>query len=269
MIGGYRDLPSQSLDAVTPLRLDLLDRGSIVQFVETALPDCVIHSAAMTDVDHCEQRPELALSINATGVESLVKALGGSGCRLILLSTDYVFNGKDGPYDEGAVPKPINVYGGTKLAAEEIVQTVARSSTIIRSASFLGIGSPNRPTWAEKLVATMLERPPVPAATDQRSNITPVGFLADAIVEVVETGQTGLLHIAGDAILSRHEFAQKLARLFDLRSEVVRAVQYRDLNRPAPRPLNGGLISRHTLSTVQVPLDVALARWKTEYSQSW
>ncbi|MBI5866817.1 MAG: SDR family oxidoreductase [candidate division Zixibacteria bacterium] len=266
--GGYRELPPPLSAAVTPLKLDLLKAESIAGFVGTARPDCVIHAAALTDVDRCEQNSELARAGNATSVQFLMKALAGAGCRIILLSTDYVFDGKDGPYDESAVPNPINVYGRTKLAAEEVVKNASAVSVIVRSASFLGIGAYGRPTWAEKLVTTMLEHPPLRAAIDQRSNITPIEFLAAAIADIVETRLTGLYHVAGKEILSRYEFALKLARLFGQGDDAIQAVSYRDLNRPAPRPLNGGLATRFPLRTPQIPLDVALVRWKTQFEQA-
>ncbi len=268
VVGGYRELPQPSPAAVTPLKLDLLNAESIAEFVGTARPDCVIHAAALTDVDRCERDPEFALCVNTIGAQSLSKALEGSGCRMIFLSTDYVFDGREGPYDESAVPNPINVYGHTKNVAEEIVRTIFPDWAIVRSASFLGIGLPNRPTWAEKLVITMLERPPLTVATDQRSNITPLEFLASAIIEIVEGRGTGLRHVAGDEILSRYEFALKLVRLFGKSDDTIQAVSYRDLNRLAPRPLNGGLATRFPLRTPQIPLDVALDRWKTEFLQA-
>jgi dTDP-4-dehydrorhamnose reductase len=253
---------SAARSGVPSIELDLLDPVSVARFIDLAEARWIIHAAALTDVDRCEREPELASAVNTEATRFLADAVSRSASRLVFLSTDYVFDGTGGPYDESAPPGPINVYGRTKLAAERLVQLSAQDHVIVRSASFLGIGDPGRATFAEKMVETMLESPPLLAAIDQRSNVTPVKFLASAIVEIIESGQSGLRHAAGDQILSRHDLALRLARLFGLGDNVVRAVQYEDLKRPALRPLNGGLITRFPMVTQQVSLDTALANWK-------
>jgi dTDP-4-dehydrorhamnose reductase len=262
VIAGRHQSGHDVFSGVTSISLDLLDPDSVAHFVDQAEANWVIHAAALTDVDRCEHEPELASAINTEATGHLVRAMVRTPSRLVFLSTDYVFDGTSGPYDETASEAPINVYGRTKLAAERLIQTAGQEHVIIRSASFLGIGLPGRPTFAEKMVQTMRESPPLLAAIDQCSNITPVEFLAAWIIEIIETAQSGVRHIAGDQILSRLDFALRLARLFELRDDAVRAVHFHELRRTARRPLNGGLITRFALSTPPIPLGAALADWK-------
>lgn len=246
------------------IALDLLDPASIARFVDRANADWIVHAAAMPDVDRCEREPELARAVNAVATRHLMNAVVRTRCRVLYLSTDYVFDGADGPYDEGAAPRPINVYGRTKLEGEQTVQDAGSEHLVVRSASFLGFGLPGRPTFAETMVNTMLHAPPLLAAVDQQSNITPIVSLAKAVVEVCESGASGIRHIAGDRIISRWGFAQMLARLFAIPDAAVRRVRYLELKRSALRPLNGGLVTIHALQTPQILLANALRDWKQQ-----
>jgi dTDP-4-dehydrorhamnose reductase len=268
VIFGHHQSIADAVGSLMSLELDLLDQDSIIGFVEQAEADCIVHSAALTDVDRCEREPELADAANTQSVRYLTEAITRLGGRLILLSSDYVFDGADGPYDEDATPNPVNVYGRTKLAAERIVESAGVDAAIVRSASFLGGGTAGRPTWIEKMAETMIHRPPLSAPFDQYSNITPIRFLAAAIIAIVEGGLSGLRHIAGEDILSRFEFALMLAQSLGLSNEAVRPVPYRELGRAAQRPLNGGLLSRHSIPIPQIELPSALAEWKSKYLRS-
>lgn len=221
--------------------LDLGSESSIRQFVESARADVIIHSAAITDVDLCEREPKLAQLFNADATRRLVDAVRSTPSRLLYISTDYVFDGVNGPYSEAAPTNPINVYGKTKLEGENAVLSLAERGTIVRSASFLGHGSDDRLTFAERLLAMMKYEPPILAADDQRSNVTPVDELAAGIVQTIEAGASGVWHIAHPDVISRWELAVLIAEQAGLDQSAVKRVKYGTLNRDAVRPLNGGL----------------------------
>jgi len=245
--------------------LDLFDINSIRRFVQIASADWVIHCAAITDVDRCEREPATAEAVNATATRQLMSAVGETACSVLYISTDYVFDGRSGPKCENDTPNPINVYGNTKLQGEKAVAEAGSRHAIVRSSSFLGVGGPDRPTFAESMVRHMQNSPPLLVATDQRSNITPVEYLAAAIIEIVAAGHSGIWHAAGAEILSRYDFALRLARLFGLSERVVEPVPYGALHRAAARPLDGGLQTVRRLTAQPIPLDEALVQWRSAY----
>jgi len=251
-------------ESVTGLRLDLLSRESIQHFVQDARADVIIHSAAWTDVDGCEREHDKAEALNATATEHLMDAVGDSSCRVVYISTDYVYDGRSGPKGEDDPPAPINIYGLTKLQGEKAVRKAGPQHAIVRSSSFLGVGQGDRLTFVEAMLRRMKTDPPLKAPTDQRSNITPVDYLAQGIVEIATHAYEGVWHLVLNEILSRYDFARRLAKLFDLENELVVPVAFAELDRVAPRPLDGGLLSNRELTTPNVSLSDALIAWKAE-----
>ncbi|GAB4326487.1 MAG: dTDP-4-dehydrorhamnose reductase [Candidatus Zixiibacteriota bacterium] len=245
--------------------LDLADDDSIIAFVETSAADLVIHGAAMTDVDGCERNPEQAKRINADATRVLANAVRRANKRIVYISTDYVFDGTDGPYDESRAPNPINVYGATKLRGEEAVLNAGSQSLVVRAAGYLGPGLPGKPTFAERTAQRILHDPPVRVAIDQKSNITPIEFLADGIVDLIEEGIIGIRHVAPEEIVSRYEFAAMLAEILGAPKSAVEGVPYAKLNRDAARPLDGGLISQFPRKTKCPTLKTALESFKALY----
>jgi dTDP-4-dehydrorhamnose reductase len=265
VIAGVHDATMKWAGRVTNLPLDLADKTSIRRFVDEAQADCIIHSAAMTHVDRCETEPALAERLNATATINLVDAVSDTKARIVYISTDFVFDGVDGPYREEDPLNPINVYGRTKRAGEVAVRKAGRDQAIIRSASFLGRGDSDRSTFVDAMLRTMTDSPPLRVAQDQYSNITPVDYLAAATAEIAERHLGGVWHVAGREIVSRFELARRLTGLFHLPASVVEGVDYEKLRRPAPRPLRGGLVTDKAethLSVAPPSLDESLAAWK-------
>lgn len=221
--------------------IDLASGASIRHFVESARADFIIHSAAITDVDLCEREPALAQHLNSDGTRRIVDAVWNTSSRLVYISTDYVFDGVAGPYTETDPTNPINEYGKSKLEGEIAVLSLAERATIVRSASFLGRGTANRTTFVERMIEDLKNHPPLAAAANQQSNITPVGELASAIVRLVEAGASGIWHLAHPDIVSRYQLAVLIAKHSGLDSSIVKLVNYDSLSRDAARPLKGGL----------------------------
>jgi len=249
-------------NAVEPVQLDLLEPGSVARFVAQSRPDWIIHAAAMTDVDRCEQDQRVARLANVEATRHLLDAIRGTRIRVLFVSTDYVFDGQSGPCAENDRVSPINVYGRTKYEAERLIAAADPGHLIVRSASFVGVGGPERPTFIERMLDTMRLHPPLKVAVDQLSNATPVVDLATATIEMTERALTGLWHVAHPDVLSRYDLALRLATASQLPSSVCEPVPYATLSRPAARPLRGGLrVDRMqaTLATSFRSLESALA----------
>jgi dTDP-4-dehydrorhamnose reductase len=236
-------------------RLDTTNRQDVRTVVEEIEPDVIIHTAAITDVDACETERAFAWKVNVVSVENLVYVAKFVGAHIIHLSTDYVFDGKNGPYSERDRPNPLNYYGRTKLASENVLTTSGISHTIVRTMVLYGVGFDVKLNFALWLLKNLSERKPIRVVTDQIGNPTLVDDLAYAIIKIVERERTGLYHIAGADIVSRHAFAVALANAFGFDPKLITPVKSSVFKQPAPRPLKSGLI---TLKA-QTDLDVKMS----------
>lgn len=247
---GYQVVPSSvEPEPVHPLlandylRLDITSRKDVRSAVSTIAPAVIVNAAAMTNVDACEQERELAWRINVDGVEHLADAARRVNAHLVHVSTDYVFDGTAGPYTEDARPEPVNYYGRTKLASENLLHGVDFPATVLRTMVLYGYVGVSKPNFALWLIDNLSRKQPVQVVDDQTGNPTLVDDLAYAILSAIELKRTGLYHVAGRDILSRYEFAQRLARVFDFDESLINPVKTATLRQAAARPLQSGLIT--------------------------
>lgn len=233
--------------------LDLRDGDACARVLRQFCPQVVVHLAAETSVDRCERDREHAWDTNVRGTENLLKALKGTPARVILLSTDYVFDGSDGPYDEEAKPDPVNYYGRTKLAAENAVRGSGLPWTILRTNVLYGAASGQKQNFVSWVVAALSRGVSIRVVTDQFNNPTWTGAMAEVIGQSVLLPLEGLFHYGGSTYLSRLEFAQQIARCYDLDAGLILPVCSNELSQPAPRPPKGGVKSDRIETATGVP----------------
>lgn len=221
--------------------LDITKKDDVKKLIEFYKPDVIINCAAFTNVDKCETERESSWKINVDGVKNIIIAAKKNYSRLIHFSSDYVFDGKHGPYSENAVPNPISFYGREKLASENALVTSDVNYTIIRTLVLYGIGNNVRQNFAMWMVEKLKNNEPINVVTDQISNTTMIDDLALGTLRVIERNSSGIYNIAGSDILSRYEFALKLCSVFNYNDKLVRPILTSELNQPAPRPMNSGL----------------------------
>ena len=224
-------------------QLDITSKSDVKSLVMSFHPDVIVNAAAMTNVDACETQRELAWKINVHGVENLADVARMIGAKIIHVSSDYVFDGLRGPYGEDDRPNPINYYGKTKLASENVLRAGDVRFAIARTIVLYGTGKNVKKNFALFLVDALKEGKPVQAATDQVSNPTYVHDLAFGILRIVEQEAEGIYHLSGSERLSRYEFAHKVANVFGLDPGPIAAVKTEDLHQPARRPLCSGFIT--------------------------
>ena len=244
-----------SSDQLQYRQLDTTRRNDVETAVGEFEPEVIVNAAAMTNVDACETEREKAWRSNVTGVENLLHAAKLSGARLVHISTDYVFDGKNGPYSETDRPNPICYYGRTKLASENLITTSGLPATIIRTMVLYGIARNVKANFALWLLANLKAEKPVKVVNDQIGNPTIAEDLAYGILKVIELGRLGLYNIAGPDLVSRYDFALALAKIFGFNKKLITPVKTSTMKQPAPRPLKSGLI---TLKA-QTDLDIRLA----------
>lgn len=206
-------------------------------------PTAIINTIGYTDVDGCETNRALAQKLNAQFPEALARFARTFDVHLVHYSTDYVFDGKAGPYDEAQVPNPINYYGKTKLAGENAIRALGGRFTIIRTNVVYGGGGRSKSDFVEWVVRNCRANLPIRVAVDQFSNPTWSGDIAKATAAIIQRQLYGLYHIGGADYCSRYDFALAIARSFDLRPDMIQPVTTAELEQIAPRPLRAGLVT--------------------------
>jgi dTDP-4-dehydrorhamnose reductase len=251
----------------TPVKFNILDLKAGQQMFDTLGPDAVVHAAALTDVDKCELEKELAWETNVEATRNLARLCGEHDATLVYVSTDYVFDGEEGMYKETDEPSPISHYGLTKLKGEEAVQTldnycIARGSVIYGSTP--ATGKTNFALW---LLQKLNRKEEIRITTDQWNSPTLNVNMAEMILETLEKRTHGTFHLAGATRLSRYEFAQSLAKTFDLDPKYITPVQSVQIEWIAKRPKDSSLDvnkAKRTLDTKPLEIDEALKIMKKE-----
>lgn len=224
-------------------QLDITHKGDVKSLVSSFQPSVIINAAAATNVDWCETHREEAWNVNVVGVEYLVEASRKVGARLIHISTDYVFDGKNGPYAEDAKPNPISYYGKAKLASENAMRTGGIPHAIVRTIVLYGKGievKNNFPLW---VISSLRSGQRIRCVDDQISNPTHVSDLAQAILKIFELDRAGLYHVCGRETISRYDFALKVAEVFGLDGSLIDRIKTSQLAQPAPRPMVTGFVT--------------------------
>ena len=162
--------------------------------------------------------------------------------HLIHLSSDYIFDGANGPYSEDAKPNPLGYYGRTKLAGENSIRVSGVKFTIIRSNVLYGSAKYGRPDFVKWVVNSLKAGETIRIVTDQINNPTYVDNIVSAINSIIEFKKEGVYNIAGKEFLNRYEFTLKIADFFELNKELIKPILTKELNQPALRPLKSGLI---------------------------
>lgn len=230
-------------DSLPYRQLDTTRRQDVRRTVDEFEPNVIINAAAITDVDQCETERGLAWQVNVGTVENLAYAAKLVGARIVHISTDYVFDGKSGPYSEADRPNPLSYYGRTKLASENVLITSNVPATILRTMVLYGTGHGVKMNFALWLWKTLGEGKPVKVVSDQMGNPTLVDDLAFAILKLIELERNGLYHVAGPDLVSRHEFALALARVFNFNKKLITPIRTSILKQAAPRPMKSGFIT--------------------------
>lgn len=230
-------------EGYTYAEMDILDPLNVRNVIHHYQPDAIIHTAAMTNVDTCEAQQELADRLNVEAVKTLIAVCEKNQIQLIHLSTDFIFDGADGPYDETAAPSPVSHYGLTKVRAEEAISASSCHWVIIRTILVYGIVSDmsrsNIVLWAKKA----LEKGElINVVNDQWRMPTLAEDLAAGCLLAVENEAHGIYHISGKDMMSVAELVGRVADHWQLDQSHVREISSASLNQTARRPVKTGFI---------------------------
>lgn len=224
-------------------QLDITVEAEVNAVFDTYKPEVLIHSAAMTHVDQCELNPDACELNNVTATQYLADACNRHGCKMIFLSTDFIFDGKDGPYKEDAQPAPLSVYGHAKWRAEQIVQQMTAPWAIARTVLIYGVVSglsrTNIVLWVKD---SLTQKKQINVVHDQWRSPTLAEDLADGVASIAMLGKTGIYHISGAEFMSVLELAQRVADFWKLDRSLITPIDSTTLSQPAKRPPRTGFI---------------------------
>ncbi len=223
---------------------DITDDTGFAEKVGAVRPELIIHCAAMTKVDDCEAKRELAFKLNEEGTRNVALAAKLCGARLVAISTDYVFSGEPPrepwAWSETDIPRPRTVYGASKAAGEQMVEMVyPDNSVILRIAWLYGAGGPSFVHTMARLGAQ--EGAPLKVVNDQRGNPTSAKTVAEVIRFLMTHPEvSGIVHGTCEEQCTWYDLTVELFRLLGLKREVVPCTT-EEFPRPAPRPRNSAL----------------------------
>lgn len=243
------ELLSSSLEneSVTPkvdyICCDITERSQVKKIIYDFCPDFILNAAAYTNVDLSESERESAWKLNVKAVEYIAEAARAIDAHIIHLSTDYIFDGKNGPYSENDTPSPVGYYGRTKLASENALKLNGVKNTIIRTNVLYGIAKNSRPDFVRWVVNSLRAGKEIKIVTDQINNPTFIDDLIQAINKIIDFKKEGIFNIGGKEFLSRYEFTLQIADYFNLDKKLIKPIKTSDLNQPARRPLKSGLLT--------------------------
>lgn len=229
--------------------LDITDGDAVSRVVGQFRPDVIIHGAAMTQVDACEVRKADCWGANVTATRHLVDAARHSGAAMLLVSTDFIFNGENGPYDEKALPDPLSYYGVSKLAAEMLLPTSGLQWAIARTVLVYGVAEDmsrsNIVLWVKR---SLEEGKKIRVVDDQWRTPTLVQDLAAGCALIagklgegqLSSAQDPVYNISGADMLTPYEMALEVARFFGLDASLIEKADASTFTQAARRPARTG-----------------------------
>lgn len=223
--------------------MDITDKGNVLEVMSRFHPQVIIHGAAMTNVDQCETEKEACKLQNVTAVAHIIDGAKQEGAYLVHVSTDFIFDGNDGPYTEEAIPSPVNYYGETKLEAEELVKASGLDWGIARTVLVYGISHDMSRSNIVLWVKNSLEQgKELQLVDDQLRTPTLAEDLAEGCILMAEQKAKGVFNISGEDLLTPYDMAIQTAEYFKLDKTKINRTDSSTFKQTAKRPMKTGFI---------------------------
>jgi len=222
--------------------LDITNEEDVNEVFIKYNPDIVINTAAMTNVDACENDREACWDMNVNAVKYLLNNCERKNTHLIHLSTDFVFDGEDGPYEETDLPNPLSYYGESKYASEQLlIKSEYKNWAIARTIIVYGVvekmSRSNVVLWAK---SALEKGEPINVVNDQFRSPTHASDLAKGCVLIADKNAKGIYHLSGKDIMSILELVNRVADYFNLDKTIISSIESHTLNQAAKRPPKTG-----------------------------
>ena len=245
------------LENIKMININICDKKSCEKILELK-PDIIVNSAAMTNVDYCEKFQKDAYQVNVIGTKNLADICKSIECKFVHISSDAIFSGKNNNFFEDDIPKPVNIYGKTKLESEKMASKVSdylilRPSVIFGWIPLKHLETREKSTksmnFALWLIKKLHDKQKVSIVNDQFSTPTLADNLAENILEFIKKDLRGIFHVAGLSCVSRLDFSRKITKEFGYLDENINSCTTKELNQVAPRSLYSCLNSDKALKS--------------------
>jgi dTDP-4-dehydrorhamnose reductase len=221
--------------------LDINNAEQTSTLITSLKPDLIIHSAALTQVDDCEQNKSICYSVNVDGTKNLITAAKEVNARFCFISTDFVFSGEEGPYCETDPTGPVNYYGETKVLAEQLVMSSGLNWSIVRTILLYGKADPCKRSnfiyWVKNNLEAGIK---IKVVDDQVRTPTFIPDLVEGIYLIAEKGAEGIFHISGKDIMTPYQMALEIADFLNLDKNLLKAVNASTFTQIGKRPQKTG-----------------------------
>ena len=224
--------------------LDITDKLEVESILVKFKPDIVLNCAAYTNVDGAENNFKKANEVNSDAIRNILSKFDG---LFVQISTDYIFDGKNGPYSEFASSNPINKYGLSKLNGEEISLKMSNKLILIRANVIFDLNS--KSSFLDWVIKSLKNKKEISVVNDQFGNPIWSVDLAKIVFKLIKNEEKGIFNVGTDKIISRYEFAKLIADEWSLDVNLIKPISTKSLkeknkNYIAPRPLKSGLLIR-------------------------
>lgn len=236
--------------ALDPLDFDVL-RG-LVRAID---PDVIVHAAAMADIDYCEAHREETRRVNIAWTQQMAGLASECGARMVYLSTDNAFDGERGLYTEDDPPSPVNYYGESKVAGEEIVAAMDVSWVIARVSIVMGLpilGGGN--SFMSRMIGKLEKGEPVGVPPVEIRSPIDLVTLGRALLELAGNPFTGIIHLSGNDVMNRCDFVRRIARRLGFPEDLVAINDPMTLPGRGPRPRDVSLANTKARRTLKTPM---------------
>ena len=222
-------------------QLDITKNDAIKSFFKIHKPDVTINCSAITDLDFCEKNKSHVLDVNTLGAKKLAQACNVHNSHLIHISTDYVFDGQAGPYQENDMPNPISYCGQTKRKSEELVLKENENFCVVRTGMLYG-WSQNKQNLATMITSELRNNRQVKLINDLQVSPSYTDNVAEMILKLALMKISGIFNVANSSIVTRYDFGLLLSEVFELNKSLIKPISSKDFHWNVPRPHKGGLL---------------------------
>lgn len=235
--------------------IDITNHKRLINLLDDVKPNYILNCAAMTNVDQCEQEQQKCDAINVDALKVIINSAKKYNSHLIHISTDFIFDGENGPYSEDDEPNPINYYGLSKLKGEELIKQAQINYTILRTILVYGLvdnmSKNNIVSWIKNAVES---KQTITIVNDQFRMPTLVDDLADACLLAIQNEAYGIFNVSSSQLLSIYEVALQVADAFDLDKSYIKSIPTSQLSQPAKRPPKTGFDLTRSQKVLKLPI---------------
>lgn len=251
---GITNSKSFDFENATAINCDIRNYIEFGNFIDDIEPDAIIHAAAISDANFCEQNKDLSYEVNVEATKNLAGICCDFHIPFAFTSTDLVFDGTQGIYKEDAQKNPLSVYGEQKSIAEEEVLRIYPEATVFRLPLMFGLPEASASNYLQKFISQLKNGEKAALFFDEYRSICGARSIAEGILKLMN--HSGVIHLAGKERLSRFEFGVKAAKAFQLDETLLLSCSQKDVKMAAPRPADVSLDISKAVSLGFAPLSV-------------